>query len=178
MRNLISLSILSFSLLSCQTAEVAQKELSLEEQIKQIESRAFADQTIQIERADSMVALYTKYAQTFPEDSMSLVYQFRSADMYRSLPHKGLKAIKIYNQIFEANKGNAQGGRAVFMIGFTFDELYKDAERAKKSYTYFIENYPEHPMVVDAKNLILLLDGGEEDLVKSWAKENNKNIEE
>ncbi len=164
-------------LLAC--ACQSQEPPTLEERIEAMEEQTRKDTLMNMALADSLTSAYLQYADERPEDSLSVIYLSRAADIFKEMPRKGLKAINVYNRIEHEYPEHPMAGRSVFMIGFVYDERYQDKERARKAYEYFIETYPEHELVPEARNLLILLQDSlsEEEMVARWLQEqqNKKN---
>ncbi len=152
---------------SCQTAPV---EDSLTISIKKMEEEMKNHAELDTAAARKLTDAYQEYARLNPNDSLTPYYLSRAAEVYKEMPGKVLKSVVTYNRVHTDYPESPMAPKAVFMIGFVFDDKLKDTTRAAKSYTYFLEQYPDHPLAADAKQLLLMLKDtlDEEQMVKMW----------
>ncbi len=115
-----------------------------------------ADGTINITLSDSAARLYYAAYKNHKEDSVAPYYLMKAADIQRYLPGKALMAIKKYAELHKQYQEHELAPLAFFMTGLTFDQNLNDQARAALVYMDFIKLYPEHPMAMEAKNLLAL----------------------
>ena len=149
-------------------------ETSISEMETEIHKHAEMDTAI----AKELTAAYEEYADQNPADTLSPLYLSRAADIYKEMDGKALKSVNVYNRIINEYPENPQSARAVFMIGYVFDEKLNDKERAAKSYEHFLEKYPDHALANDARSLLAIASDTltDEELVAKWMEQaENKN---
>ncbi|NVK27136.1 MAG: tetratricopeptide repeat protein [Flavobacteriia bacterium] len=105
--------------------------------------------------AEHMVQAYKDFQKGFPEDSMNVYYAYRAGEISRNTPGKELYAVGYYADVHEQYPNHELAPMAVFMTGVSFDQM-GDKQRAAKSFNYFIETYPEHPWVDQAREMLVL----------------------
>lgn len=127
--------------------------------------------------AKNLTAAYIEFADLNPNDTASPVYLSRAADIYKEMDGEALKAVNVYNRIIKEYPDNPQAARAVFMIGYVFDEKLNDKERAAKSYEFFLQEFPEHELAEDANALLMIARDTltDEELVAKWLKQAENN---
>jgi len=133
-----------------------------------------ADGSINIAFSDSAARLYFAAYNLNQKDSVAPYYLMKSADILRFVPGKALMAIKKYLQLSKQYPEHELAPLAFFMTGLTFDQNLNDQTRAALVYADFIEKYPEHPMAMEAKNLLALAEDTETtdlDKVHEWMNE-------
>lgn len=165
--------VLMFALMaSCQTEE---PEDSLAASIEKWEVDIKEHLELDTAIANKLTSAYIEYVELHPDDSISPFYLSRAADIFKEIPGRTLKCINIYNQVLTSYPESPLAARSVFMIGYVFDDKLKDKERAIKSYSHFIESYPDHVLKEDATLLRSMLQDtlSEEEMVKSWMKSIN-----
>lgn len=148
----------TFSVASCQSGETADTDprAQLTAQIDSLEGvLRNADGDLNPELAQAMVAKYERFATTFPEDSMTMKYWYRAGEVARNIPGNELYAITYYSNIHQTDPGNPLADEAVFMTGVCFDQV-GDKERAFKTFSYFLEQYPDHEWSEEARELLIL----------------------
>lgn len=147
----------AFTLIACDSepkrvdhhAEMSARIDSLESVLKA------ADGDLDEQLADEMLHAYTDFQAAFPEDSMNVFFAYRAGEISRNLPGKELFAVAHYADVHEKHPDHELAPMAVFMTGVSFDQM-GDKTRAAKSFNHFIETYPEHPWVDQAKEMLVL----------------------
>ncbi|MGB0176086.1 MAG: tetratricopeptide repeat protein, partial [Owenweeksia sp.] len=153
---------------ACQPAEP-----SLKMKISKMEAELDEDVSLDTAKAWAITRAYKQYVKENPQDSISPYYLSKAADIYKEIPHAGLKAVNTYNKLYVEYPQHPLAPRSVFMIGFVFDEKYQDRDRAIRSYNFFLEEYPNHDLSDDARNLLVLLQDTittDLDQIKRWSE--------
>ncbi len=172
MRILTALLMLTM-VASCQTAPETD---ALKASIEKMEVDIKQDVEMDTAVARKLTDAYLEYADLHPEDSIAPYYLSRAAEIYKEMPGKALTAVVTYNRVITEYAESPLAPRAVFMIGFVFDDKLHDSTRAVKSYSHFLEQYPDHPMAADARQLLEMLSDtlSEVEMVKMWMEESKK----
>jgi outer membrane protein assembly factor BamD (BamD/ComL family) len=176
------IKILFYSLLlsvffSCsdnQKKELTDKNKLLIE-IKDSEKKIYADTTMDLNVgiANNAIMLYSRYANSFPEDTSSAEYLFRAGELSKAL-FKGKLALSYYERIEENYPKYTKMPIVIFMQGFINESQLGDIKKAKFHYERYIEKYPKSKFAQDLKVMIENLGKSDEDLIKSF-KEKEKN---
>jgi len=111
----------------------------------------------------------SEFALKFPKDEKTAVYLLKSADLANRLKRTA-RAFEIYKKVNDDFPDTKEGADAMFMMAFLYENNFKNTEKAKEYYTTFINKYPTHPFVKDAKASLDMLNSGKtiEDMVKEW----------
>lgn len=146
---------------------------SLGTSITEMETEIKKDAEMDTAMAKKLTTAYVDYADQNPQDSLSPIYLSRAADIYKEMDGLSLKSVNTYNRIIHEYPDHPQAARAVFMIGYVFDEKLKDKNRAAKSYEHFLATYPNHPLAGDAQNLLAIAKDTltDEELVAKWLEQ-------
>ena len=104
---------------------------------------------------EEMLALYRKFAHTFPDDSLAPVYMQRAADMCISLDRSD-EAIALLDSIISLYPGFEDMAGCYFLKGYAYD-VADNYDAAREAYTYFVENYPDHYLANDVRITIKFL---------------------
>ena len=117
---------------------------------------------------------FRNFARKNPEHPLAPTYHMKAAAIARNIPGKALMAIEEYMTVYKNYPQDTLAPQAQFLVGFTFDQALNDKVRAAKAYRAFIVAWPKHPLAAQANDLILLLEGDEDDLerVKDWQNQN------
>ncbi len=107
------------------------------------------DVNTQDEELTTLMNLYTQFANHFPTDSLAPVYLLRAADLSISLSMAD-RAVCILDTIISQYPGFEDIGGCYFLKGYAF-ETAEQFDSARTAYTYFVENYPDHPLAADTR---------------------------
>lgn len=114
-----------------------------------------ADGDLNVDLGMAMVSEYDAFTEAFPQDSMTIKYWYRAGEVSRNLPGRELYAIAYYSNIHQGFPDHKLADEAVFMTGVCFDQL-GDKERATKTFTHFLETYPNHEWAAEAQEMLML----------------------
>jgi len=171
MRNVLLFVILTGIILSCKNN--AENKTQIIQQIKTYEKSLYNEQQMQINEtvADSLILVYSDYANTFSSDTACAEYLFRAAEISKAL-NKGKQSVAFYEKIEKNYPSFSKLPICIFMQGFVYENLLLNVEMAKENYERFISKYPNHPLVKDTRVLIENLGKSPEDLVKQFEEKN------
>ena len=166
------------ALISCNTSstnkEVSSKD-SLLNAISANEKELFANASstpISNAKAQETIALYEKFASTFPKDSLAPSYLMKAADIC-SNTNQAAKSVELCRKIVEQYPNFKEGPTVMFMMAFVTENKLNNIPRAKELYQEFIQKYPNHPLVKDAKASIENLGLSDEELMAKFQKMNS-----
>jgi len=114
--------------------------------------------------ASEVIKAYLKYADTYPDDSSAVDYLFKAADVMRGM-YRHQDAIQVLELVVSRYPKSDKAPAALFYAGFI---LHADTEQNNLAVPYFqrlIDDFPEHPLANDARNLMPLLNMNEEQLL-------------
>lgn len=178
----------AFTLVACnQEAKKAAEQEAVAEQAIAKENAELAT----LEKIDSTIAMmdsldkkvgweafaaFRSFARKNPNHRLAPTYKMKAADIARNIPGKSLMAVEEYSEIYRNYPKDTLAPVAQFMIGFTFDQVLHDRERATLAYNAFIDAWPEHPLAAQARDLVVILQTEPTDLeqVKAWKKQGTK----
>ena len=137
-------------------------------QIMDLEKEVF-DTTKSINRgvAINLMLLYARYAHDFPNDSLSPEFLYKAAEVARGAGD-GKNAVRYFKLILDKYPDYPKRAISVFMLAFTYENLLNDTANARKYYTEFIKEYPNHEFADDAKQLLKYLGKSPDEIVKSF----------
>jgi len=159
--------------LFCAVALIVSCKSSRDKLIEKIEATDKLLMADSMMRDDSLASRQynnlSEFAEKFPKDEKAPVYLMKSADLAARLRHTG-QAFMIYKKVNDNFPETKQGADAMFMMAFLYENNFKNYDRAKEYYAGFINKYPKHPFVKDAKASLDMLNSGKtiDDLVKEW----------
>lgn len=126
--------------------------------------------------ASEVIKAYLKYADTYPDDSSAVDYLFKAADVMRGM-YRYQDAIQVLELVVSRYPKSDKAPAALFYAGFI---LHADTEQNNLAVPYFqrlIDDFPEHPLTNDARNLMPLLNMNEEQLL-DFLKQRNPDTSE
>lgn len=112
----------------------------------------------------AVIKAYFKFADTWPQDSSSVDYLFKAADVMRGM-YRIQDAVQTLDLVVKRYPESEKAPAALFYAGFI---LHTDAEQNNMAIEYFerlIASFPNHPLSDDARNLMPLLHLSEEQLM-------------
>lgn len=124
------------------------------------DSLGLSDQT-----ASAIVKAYLQYADAYPKDSNAVDYLFKASDVMRGM-FRYQDAVRTLELVVERYPTSDKAPTALFYAGFI---LHNDTDQNNLAIPYFqrlIEEFPEHPLADDARNLMPLLNMNEEQLLE------------
>ena len=140
-------------LTSCQTE--VKKELTIEDhrmEVEQYQKELFSAEytALDVFKADSMILLYKSYAEEYPEDSMSIQYLFKAAEVQMGID-KDLDCIATLSQIQNTYPDSKIIPMLLQFKAYVYDEKLHEYEKAIMIMDELIENYPDDKLIPNAK---------------------------
>ena len=117
---------------------------------------------------------YDKFAEAFPNDSQTIDYLFKSAELHRSLKEFDV-AVTIYEKIVKSVTANSKQANCLFLMGFTYENELNQKEKAKQYYNEFLEKYPKHELIESVKFSLKNIDKPMEEIIKEFEQKNKIN---
>ena len=84
------------------------------------------------------------------EKKVSEKEYFDMAQQYME-QHNYEKAVEYFQKVYNDYPNGLLSSKALFMTGFINANYLQDFEKARESYSLFIEKYPDHELAKDAK---------------------------
>lgn len=101
---------------------------------------------------DTLIDLYTTYANNYRDDTITPVYLFRAADLASNTGKSDL-AIELFNRIISSYPEYRDIAGCYFMIGYTY-ENNEQYDLAKEAYQTFVDNFPDHLLAPSTEKMI------------------------
>ena len=178
MRVLILFLLCAACLSACNTDAGEKTQLTQEQivaQIRTLESalaQNLSQPAIDTATADSLIDKAMRYANSFPQDSLSPQFLFRAADVARGIGEQGL-AVTLWGKVAKVYEGSRYAPESLFLLAFTLDNDLRDTSRARQAYEEFLEQYPKHPLANDARELLKVLQSGKtpEEMIREFQQQ-------
>jgi outer membrane protein assembly factor BamD (BamD/ComL family) len=179
MKSILLTFALALFFVSCGQSQQADKqaedgEISQNEEVERLKE---LDREIQQNpeniteaRAVEIALQFSEFARVYPDAEEAVQFLFKAAELYISQPGKALYGIELFARIHQDYPTHALAPNAFFMMGMTFDAILQDNQRALTLYEGFLQQYPEHELAEEVKNLINLKKSpdGELEQVRAW----------
>jgi outer membrane protein assembly factor BamD (BamD/ComL family) len=141
------------------------EELSLA-RIDSLEAIAFSEkEKINAKVGMQLIKEYAHYYQGHKQDSLAVDYLFKAAEVSMGMGQGNL-AVKYFETINKDHSEFAKAPEALFLCGFTEENINSDTADARRYYEKFIEKYPNHELAEDARFSIQNMSLSDEELIK------------
>jgi len=146
------------------------------DKIAMSEAKIFGDSTATIpdqKTGMEMIQAYTDYSNAWPKDTSSAEFLFKAAEIAMNLNQSGM-AIDYYNRILLNYPEFNKRPYCIFLQAFILENQMNLFDQAKARYQEFIDKYPDHILVKDAKASIENMGKPIEELIKEWDLKNSR----
>ena len=159
---LLSLLML-FVLNSCETEQETDLKslIELENKLMQVEDAA-ANETL----AKDVLFAYDEFIRVYPDAEQIPELLFKSGEVLKGLGAH-LKSAKAFHKVYTQFPNAKVAPIALFYQAHCFEALDQHLI-AKNNYEDFIERYPNHPYVSQAKGMIQILNLSDEELIHKF----------
>jgi len=139
------------------------------ENIKKLETALYSPQATSFSKvkADSLMNLYDGFVKAFPDDSLAPAFLFKSANLAMNAGD-GKGAITRFDQFIQAYPANQKAALCLFFKGYVYENLMRDLVKAKEAYLSFIEKFPDHELVKDARMSVQNLGKTPEQMIREF----------
>lgn len=140
-------------LLSCGSGNEREKAQNV---IKQMELSTFDyTQTINAQKADSLVNMYSSYVNRFPEDTLCASYLFRAADILANR-NKCMESVAMYERLIRDYPSSRYVEESYFLRGVVYSQVCLNKDKSRECFNEFISKYPQSRLVDDANGLMMM----------------------
>ena len=171
MKSVVLLFAFVLTMMSCTSDK--QKQI---ETIAKAESELMNDTSLMVnpEKGKTMKELYLKFANKYPDDTISANYLFKAADLSNGL-RDPKSTIEILDRLLTAYPKSQRCASALFLQAFIYDTELKMVDSAKVKYKEFVRRYPADPLAQSAEATLMQLESGisDEELVRQFQMMND-----
>jgi len=122
---------------------------------------------------NNAITAYTRFADNFPNDTVSPAYLFNAAGIALSL-NQYQRAINLFDTINTKYPSFKKAADCIFIRGFIYDDKLKDTAKARAMYQQVIDKYPNDSLASQARAAIAILGKSYDEVIKEF-EEKNKN---
>ncbi|MBO7490763.1 MAG: tetratricopeptide repeat protein [Bacteroidales bacterium] len=148
--------------------ELAQSIDSIEQPLMQ----AAMFESIDTAKGNKLIALYTQFADAFPDDSMTAHYLHLAAQVANGM---GLydEMVTYYDRVIDNYPNYSHLDECFYEKGLALDNGGRK-EEAREAYEEFLDEYPDHFLANDIRTAMSLLDMSDEMLSEHLNKINKQ----
>ena len=183
MKKIFSLALVALFFAACgnngeKTQQAPDRDVLLDS-ISQLE-QAIEDPSaiFSADTAEMMFGLYSRFVQYFPDDDLTPGYMLRMADIEVNRGNLE-QGVALYDSIIEKYTPGGFDGYAdcMYKKALALDQDGEHGEQAIAAYGAFIEQFPEHYLVPEAKKSMKISEMSQKELlatVHEWEKKDKK----
>jgi len=134
------------------------KVLELEAKLMEVQ-----DASANVDLAKEVLVAYSDFLKVYPDAESKPEILFKSGEVLKGLGQY-LQSAQVFNQVHSKFPQSNLAPLAMFQQADCFEAL-EQRLTAKNTYEEFIERYPNHPYVEQAKGMIQLLYFSDEELI-------------
>ena len=113
--------------------------------------------------ADQLTALYTAFADKYPDDTLTPQFLFKAAEVQSNVLHTD-EAVALYDRIINDYPDFEDLPICYFLKGIAY-ESDSQFEKARQAYQTFVDKYPDHYMADQTRKMIPLVGKSTEEML-------------
>jgi tetratricopeptide (TPR) repeat protein len=117
-----------------------------------------------------LVSKYLEFAEAFPEDSLTPTVLYNASRMSFAISNPE-QATEILEKLIDSHPMSKPIADAYVFLGFIYETIYKDYQKAKHWYELFLREFPNHAMYEDVSFSVKNLGKSPEELVAEFMKQ-------
>lgn len=182
----LSRILLMWSLWACgntsEKSHDANEAMNLSSDIKSLEEKF----TATMPNADTAIAAdlisnMLRYADLFPDDTLSAIYRIKSANLYIMFPDKETEALRQLQIVFTRFAGQPYAAQALFLSGLIYDNNLRQPLQAVRMWERVVNEYPNHVLAGQAASLLKITDDdpyNDLEIIERWLKDPKNKTQE
>ena len=170
MKKFLGTLLILLVIVSCTDMKV--KDL---EDINAMEKNLFDSLTLtpNIAKADSLVNAYLAFAKKYPQDSNTVNFLFKAAEIKSNIGNPA-ESITILEGIINNYGDHKLIPTVMHYEGFLYEERIQDTAKAHEVYQKLIDKYPNSELAESAKACIQNLGKTPEEIIRGFEEQQNK----
>lgn len=173
-KSIIGFGLIGITLFSCGGGSKNSSTISREaclDSIKSVEAKLKTIQTPDAYTYNHAIATYMRFADNFPNDSMTPGCLFDAANISMSLTQYQ-RAINLYDTISMKYPNFKRAADCIFIRGFIYDDKLKDTAKARAMYQEVINKYPHDSIASQARAALAILGKSYDEIIKEFEAKN------
>lgn len=157
---------LLLGLFACEPAPPDQD--AIKQEIAGLESEIRSNPTnLDTGKALKVVDLYLQFQRLYPQDSLSPEYLFKAADVSRGTGRfeQALHLLKSFELAYPMHPRKAV---CIFLQGYIYQNDLSSFALADQAYQRFLEDFPNHPLAPEARNMQAMMQIPEGELMERF----------
>jgi TolA-binding protein len=136
---------------ACGTPSTNNTERDVKSDVTNLEQELYSSKgMLDMDKADSMVDLYFEYVEEFPDDTLSVRYLFKAAELQMGM-NKNLECINTLTKLQDNYPDCSIMPMVLHFKAFVYDDKFQDFDKARACLDELITKYPNDPLVPNAK---------------------------
>lgn len=171
----ISVLLLAVVIIAASGCKPSKEKMKAE--IDKLEKELYANTTgtIDKQKAEKMVSLYSEFSDKFPDDTLSAHYLFKAGEILMNIS-KNVEAIETYDKLINKFPKYSKVPDALFLQGFVLENNMKNVAKAREKYTEFLTKYPKNELVTQVKFALDNLGKTPEQIIEEFQKSKTDSI--
>ena len=190
MKNIFLISILSLFFLNCTNDNESSGVVTLEKEpidtniidtyqervddINKYSKLYDGDLNFNKEVAENLLIAYDRFIDKDDYYNIHKEYMFKAGEICRAL-NWPYDAIRYFNMLLEKDPDYKLAPEALFYKAATVGDMLNEHDEAKRLYQDFVDTYPDHPFVENAKGSIQIEGRDLKDVIKEFKEKNQEN---
>jgi outer membrane protein assembly factor BamD (BamD/ComL family) len=140
--------------------------------INSLETRLFSPNTAGFDKvkADSLLAAYESFMSRFPEDSLTIKFTFKAANLAMTVGDAA-KSVALFDKFMEKYPDHPKARVSMFFKAYIYENQIKNLDKAKEVYLQFIEKYPTGDFSSDARLALKNLGKSPEQMMQEFEEQ-------
>lgn len=122
------------------------------------------------DKVKEMLDLYTKFADTYPKDTLSPVFLFKASNLAMNTNQNDM-AVLLLDRIINDYSDYSKLPETYFLKAFIYDNNIKNINKAREAYTLFLQKFPKSDLANDASISLDNLGKTPEQIIKEFQAE-------
>ncbi|MFN3952756.1 MAG: tetratricopeptide repeat protein [Thermaurantimonas sp.] len=157
---------------STEPAEEVNDAGRLSAEIRQLEEKILASMPdADTATASVLIDEMIRYADLFPQDTLSAVYRIKVANLYMLFPDREVDALRQLQIVYTKNPGQPYAAQALFLSGLIYDNNLRQPGQAIQMWSRLVDEYPTHELAGQAVNLLKITDAdphNDVEMIERW----------
>jgi outer membrane protein assembly factor BamD (BamD/ComL family) len=150
---------------ACQSAENKAAELN------DVRGKIYANGGFNKDEAEKYLSLTDAFLKNYPSDTSCPTTIYRAGQVAMTLGN-GDKAVEYFSKYRAEFKAGPKAEEALFNLAFSYSELKKDTENARKYFDEFLKTYPNSELADDAAAMFMFSGKTDEQIISELEAKN------
>ncbi len=158
------------ALLAMMMSACTDKHEKLTSEIKELEEKVKGQMMVDKVDGGKLLKKYIEFADAFPEDTLTPFVLYNGARVAMSIDDPG-QSVVLLERLINSYPDNKITPEAYVLLGFVYETVYEDFDKAKYWYESFLKDFPNHFLWEDVNATLGFLGKSPDELVAEFLKE-------